>query len=395
MNILFCNSFNVSEIKGGTERITARISKGLTERGHHCFLAYKIEIEDTLPLSKFDDSINVRKASLEDFILRHKIDVIIIQKMTRDVKLFCSIRKKNGLDFKIYSVLHFAPRFEEGIMNFNKAWNDLKNGSNSIKDGIKNIVRILSYPIYKIYYPNRNRNLYQVVYNYSDRVVLLSNSFVDEYSDFCHLEDKSKFIVIPNALSYDVFLPIGKFKEKKQQTLVVSRLVESEKRVSLAIKAWDRIMRDEDHERLKNEWSLKIVGTGSDEDYYKNFVKELGLKNVEFCGRQQPKPYYEESAIFLMTSAKEGWGLTLTEAQQFGCVPIAFDSFSSLKDIITDGVNGFIIPNNDIETYTKKLMELMTNQTLCQKIAKNAIEQSKRYKLDKVISAWEKLINHN
>lgn len=395
MNILFCNSFNVSEIKGGTERITARISKGLSDCGHHCFLAYKVEIEDSLPLCKFDDSINVRKASLEAFILRHQIDVIIIQKMTRDVKVFCNIRKKNCLNFKIFSVLHFAPRFEEGIMNFNKAWNDLKKESNSIKDSIKNIVRILSYPIYKIYYPNRNRNLYQTVYHYSDRVVLLSNSFVDEYSDFCHLKDMSKFIVIPNALSYDDYLPIERFKEKKKQTLVVSRLVESEKRVSLAIKAWDTIMRNEKNERMRNEWSLKIVGAGPDENYYKKLVKELGLKNVEFYGRQQPKPFYEESAIFLMTSSKEGWGLTLTEAQQFGCVPIAFNSFSSLKDIITDGVNGYIAVEKDLNMFSMKLKTLLENEKLRYDLALNAINMSKRYELKKIIGAWEKLINQN
>ena len=45
----------------------------------------------------------------------------------------------------------------------------------------------------------------------------------------------------------------------------------------------------------------------------------------------------------MMTSSFEGWGLTLTEAQQYGCVPLAFHSFASLTDIITDKVNGFAI----------------------------------------------------
>lgn len=393
MNILFCNSSNVSEIKGGTERITARISKGLTDSGHHCFLAYKVEIEDTLPLSKFDDSINVRKASLENFILRHQIDVIIIQKMTRDVRLFYNIRKKNHLNYKIYSVLHFNPGYEEIGVTWKAAKNLLKKESYTIKDKLKNYIRIISFPLYKIYYPKRNKELYQTVYKYSDRVVLLSEAFIIEYFNYADLNDKSKFVVIPNALSYNEFLPIEKIKLKKPQILVVSRLAETQKRISLAIKVWAEINHN-DNLNL-NLWTLKIVGAGPDEDYYKNLVKELGLKNVEFYGRQQPKIYYEESSIFLMTSSYEGWGLTLTEAQQFGCVPIVFDSFSSLKDIITDEVNGFIIPNNDIETYTKKLMELMTNQTLRQYMAKNAIEQSKRYKLDKVISAWENLINQN
>ena len=383
MNILFCNSSNVSEIKGGTERITARISKGLTEHGHHCFLAYKSEIDPSLPVTKFEDAINVRKHSLEAFILKHRIDTIIIQKMTRDVKLFCEIRKRNNLHFKIISVLHFAPKFEEGIISFLAAWKYLKNETVSFKDLIKNIFRIIFFPIYKIYYPTRNKELYETVYNYSENVVLLSEMFVTEYSNYANIKDKSKFVVIPNALSYNDFLSEDKLNQKKNQALVVSRLNETQKRVSLAIKAWAEVNHNDNYNH--SLWGLKIVGTGPDEDYYKKLVKDLGLKNVEFYGRQQPKTY-------LMTSPNEGWGLTLTEAQQFGCVPIAFDSFSSLKDIITDEVNGFIIPNNDLETYTRKIIELMTNQALRNKMAKNAIELSKRYELDKVIQKWESLL---
>ena len=390
MNILFCNSSNVSEIKGGTERITARISKGLTERGHRCFLAYKSEIDPSLPLTKFEDTINVRQHSLEEFIIKHRIDAVIIQKMTRDVKLFCEIRKRNNLHFKIITVLHFAPKYEESVISFTKALKDLKNETASFKDLVKNTIRFLSYPIYKVYYPKRNKELYQTVYNYSDRVVLLSKTFIDVYFYYANIKDKSKFVVIPNALSYNEFLSEDKIYRKEKQVLVVSRLNEAQKRVSLAIKVWAEVNHNDNFNH--NFWTLKIVGAGPDEQYYKNLVKELGLKNVEFCGRQQPKPYYEESAIFLMTSPNEGWGLTLTEAQQFGCVPIAFDSFSSLKDIITDEVNGFIIPNNDIEIYTKRIIELMTNHTLRCEMAKNAIELSKRYELDKVIQKWESLL---
>lgn len=390
MNILFCNSSNVSEIKGGTERITARISKGLTERGHHCFLAYKSEIDPSLPLTKFEDSINVRQHSLEKFILKHLIDAIIIQKMTRDVKLFCEIRKRNNLHFKIISVLHFAPKFEENVMSFVKAWKDLKHGTASFKDLVKNTIRFLSYPVYIVYYPKRNKELYQTVYNYSDRVVLLSKTFIDEYFNYSNIKDKDKFTVIPNALSYDEFLSENKLNHKKNQALVVSRLNEAQKRVSLAIKVWAEVNHNDNFNH--NFWTLKIVGAGSDEEYYKNLVKKLGLKNVYFCGRQQPKRFYVDSSIFLMTSPNEGWGLTLTEAQQFGCVPIAFDSFSSLKDIITDEVNGFITSNNDLETYTRKVIELMTNQALRNKMAKNAIELSKRFELDKVIQKWESLL---
>ena len=73
---------------------------------------------------------------------------------------------------------------------------------------------------------------------------------------------------------------------------------------------------------------------------------------------------------------KDG-GLTLTEAQQYGCVPLAFHSFASLTDIITDKVNGFAIPNDDISLYIKQMKLLMTDEKLRKSMSANAIESSK------------------
>lgn len=85
------------------------------------------------------------------------------------------------------------------------------------------------------------------------------------------------------------------------------------------------------------------MGIGSDLDSYKQYVRKHQLKQVSFRGLQVPEEYYRQASIFMMTSKSEGWGLTLTEAQQYGCVPIAFDTYASLHEIITDRFNGFII----------------------------------------------------
>ena len=389
MNILFCNSSNVSEIKGGKERITARISKGLTDQGHHCFLAYKSEIDSSLPLTPFIDRVNVNKSSLENFILKNKIEVVIIQKMTRNVKLFYDIRERHHLDLRIISVLHFCPGYELKDMNYTKAWRILKKESKGWADYMKNTLRMVLYPIYMIFYPIRDKALYRTVYHFSDKVVLLSKAFIDEYADYCKLNDKTKFAVIPNALSYDAFLPVARIKEKKKQVLVVSRLADPPKRVYLAIQAWAEIEKDPSYD----DWIFKIVGSGPAEISYKELVKKMGLLRIEFCGRQEPKSYYEESAVFLMTSSYEGWGLTLTEAQQFGCVPVAYDTFSSLKDIINNGENGYTVSDLDEECFIKTIKMLMKNEDLRITMAIKAVRDSKRFQLSEMIILWNNLLN--
>ena len=63
----------------------------------------------------------------------------------------------------------------------------------------------------------------------------------------------------------------------------------------------------------------------------------------------------------MMTSAFEGFGMTLVEAQQYGVVPLAMDTYGSLHDIITDGQNGEIIADNDLDEYARRLRVLMEN----------------------------------
>jgi glycosyltransferase involved in cell wall biosynthesis len=96
-----------------------------------------------------------------------------------------------------------------------------------------------------------------------------------------------------------------------------------------------------------------------------------------------------------MTSSFEGFGLTLLEAQQMGVVPIVFDSFSALHDIILDGHNGVIIKNNDLQSYKEQLLNLMRNSTYRNNLAKNAIDNSANFSKEKIVAIWENLFKEN
>ena len=91
----------------------------------------------------------------------------------------------------------------------------------------------------------------------------------------------------------------------------------------------------------------------------KQFSTELGLEQISFEGFRDPRQYYLESALFMMTSAFEGFGMTLVEAQQYGTVPIAMDSYKSLHDILQDKVNGIVVPDNDIDCFVEELKQLI------------------------------------
>ena len=141
------------------------------------------------------------------------------------------------------------------------------------------------------------------------------------------------------------------------------------------------------------DWTLRLVGTGEDLPRYKRFVAQNKLKQVVFEGAQQSEDFYKRSSIFMLTSQSEGWGLTLTEAQQNGCVPIAFDTYDSLHEIITDGNDGFIITKGRLDIYVNHLKDLMRDKDTRYKMAQTAIETSHRFEQTKIAKQWYKILN--
>ena len=155
----------------------------------------------------------------------------------------------------------------------------------------------------------------------------------------------------------------------------------------LAIDIWREICKDSQYD----DWSFDIVGSGKDLDEFKHRVIKQKIPRITFYGQQNPENYYRESAIFLMTSWREGWPMTLNEAAQMGCVPIVFDSFASVRDIIEDGKNGYLIPPFDKQRYVNKLKELMSNDVLRKSMAIEAVKMSRRFTPDIILEKWRNL----
>ena len=141
-----------------------------------------------------------------------------------------------------------------------------------------------------------------------------------------------------------------------------------------------------------NDWTLEIVGDGRDAEKLKEYAHgPLNLTRAIFHGRRDPLQFYREAAMLLMASSYEGFPLTLTEAQQNGCVPIVFNSFDSANDIITDGVDGYVIKPFDTESYYTKITDLMKAEALRLQISNNAFERCQRFSADVIIAKWQSL----
>ncbi|MDR1903175.1 MAG: glycosyltransferase [Treponema sp.] len=233
------------------------------------------------------------------------------------------------------------------------------------------------------YYVIKNRLKDRV--RYSDRWVFLTQYSLEEAKSLFKT-NADIMRVIPNPLTYNYFASETEIERKDKEVLYVGR-VDAGKRLQYLIYAWSMI---EQNARV-SDWHLTIVGNGPDLESVKAYARQLRCERVFFKGAQIPVEYYKRAALFALTSGSEGFPMVLTEAQQFGCVPVVMDSFSSLHEIVINNNNGIIIKNNDIQGFAEALERLMLDENYRLHLALGGLESCKRFSIDNVLRQWEAL----
>jgi glycosyltransferase involved in cell wall biosynthesis len=238
-----------------------------------------------------------------------------------------------------------------------------------------------------VYLRNKLSRNYQFHIKNSDAFVLLSDLFK---KDLLRLTNPP--VVFQNVYAINnpaLLLPKEiDVRNKQKKLLYAGRLECGMKRLDILLKNWASIAND------FKDWSLWLVGDGPDRKILEKQVKGNSIPRVYFEGMQNPQKYYEESAIFCFSSNKsEGWGMVLVEAQAMGCVPIGFNSYSAIYDIIEDGKTGMIVPAFDNEKYIAVLKELMTDETKRNNMAHNAVANAQRFDIEHIGQQWFKLFD--
>ncbi len=392
MNILYYTCDKVHSTKGGTERTTITVASQLkSTHGCRCFSIYErqapTEMEDCFENEFFWPIIRNEKQNIEflrNIIVENKIDAIIVQGAFVHVARF---RKAiEGLNCRLIFAHHFQPKAE---LEFFKFKDIMKRHPESIPDCVRWGRDFVLYPLLRRKYEKSLADKYKSAYMNADNVVLLSHNFIDGYCKFGAFEESSKFRFVPNGLSFYEYLSADELDKKKQIVLIVSRLEDRHKKISDALKIWGEVKKYPE----SKGWVLKIVGTGPDKEMYNRIIREERIPSVSFEGRQIPIPYYKEASIFMMTSKSESWGLTLTESQQMGVVPIAFNTYESLCDIITDNVDGRIITQGDTSAYVNAMLELMTDKVKRHRMAEAGLQTCHRFSPDKIAALWWQLLS--
>lgn len=98
-----------------------------------------------------------------------------------------------------------------------------------------------------------------------------------------------------------------------------------------------------------------------------------------------------EFSFLLLTSRSEGSPLCVLEALAAGCLPIAYDIPFGPAEVIRTGVNGFLVPDGDIEALAAAIVELeRLPAAAVEAMRRRAIATVAGYGEDAVLALWKR-----
>ena len=156
------------------------------------------------------------------------------------------------------------------------------------------------------------------------------------------------------------------------------------KRIDLLLEAFHRL-------EVPNK-KLLLVGDGPLMGAMRRLVGELGLEDtVIFAGKQeQVAELLSISDIHVLLSDKEAFGLVALEAMATGVPSIVSDA-GGLPEVITDGVDGFVVKRGDVAQATEAMTRLLGDEALRQTFRDNGFEQARRFASSEIVKMYERL----
>lgn len=141
------------------------------------------------------------------------------------------------------------------------------------------------------------------------------------------------------------------------------------------------------------EWDLVILGDGPLRAALRAQAEQAGLgERIFLPGRVgNMGDWYARASVYAMSSHFEGFPNTLVEAMAYGLPAVSFDCDTGPRDIVRQGVDGFLVRPGDTAGMEAALDGLMRDAALRAQFAARAIEARERFSMDKISRMWEAL----
>jgi len=354
---------------GGSGVVATELGKGLALKGHEVhFIAYRMPAR----LDSFTENVYYHEVSYADYpLFEHAPYESALASKIVDVALF----EKLDVLHVHYAIPHASAAFMAREI---------------LKARGKYLPYITTLHGTDITLVGRDATYAPVVefsINQSDGVTTVSQNLKDEtYKNFNVQRDIS---VIYN------FVDTIRFKKARKEHFKKAIAPNSEK-LLIHTSNFRPVKRTQDvieifkivHEQIPSK--LLLVGDGPERQPMEKLCRDLGLnEDVRFLGKQEAvEELLAVSDLFLMPSEYESFGLAALEAM--ACeVPVISSCTGGTPEINIQGVTGFMSKVGDVEDMAKNAMKILTDEVLCAKMRKQALEQAQRFDIENILPVYE------
>lgn len=226
--------------------------------------------------------------------------------------------------------------------------------------------------------PLKQRILRRILYHTSDKIVFV---IADDCRKF-GMAQKSTVIYNPA-----MFEPYSDYNNRQHTIVSVSANNRWHiKGIDLLIKAWTKIASQ------NPEWNLEIYGR-----LYEGINPEelcpINHDRATWMGwRDDMSEVLKSKSIFALMSRYEACPNSLIEAMSQGCACIVSGCEGGIKEIITDGVDGIIAKNENVDDIAQKLQSMIDDENMRRRLSAGAIEKVKQFDKNTFFAKWDNMI---
>jgi glycosyltransferase involved in cell wall biosynthesis len=143
------------------------------------------------------------------------------------------------------------------------------------------------------------------------------------------------------------------------------------------------------------EARLMVVGEGDARPQLEQLAEQLGVRSaIEFSGfvdEQEKVRRLQQMHVVANTSTKEGWGLTVLEANACG-VPVVASDVPGLRDAVRDGETGLLYDYGDVEELAEKLLLVLRDEHLRSRLSQGALDFAQQFRWERSADAMMELL---
>ena len=195
--------------------------------------------------------------------------------------------------------------------------------------------------------------------------------------------------VIYNAVNHDLYRPAGPAERSPEPLIVYLGRLKRYKRIDLFLRAIPLVAARVPAVRVR------LVGSGDDRPALERLARRLGIsERVAFTGfvsEEEKMRHLQAAWVVANPSSKEGWGVTVIEANACG-TPVVAARVPGLQDAVRAGETGLLLSPLTPETLASALTAVLEIEELRARLAAGAVAWARQFTWDRAAEQTEELL---